>query len=101
LTVPKDTIAIQDQTAKFECLVDSQPKAKISWLLNGKELTNKDNVKFETDAKTSTTYLVIPKVTSNNFGKYTIKASNTVGEVEHNFNLDVLGMFEIIKKVYK
>jgi hypothetical protein len=93
LTVPSDTIAIQDQLAKFECLVDATPKAKITWLLNGKELTNKDNVKFETDAKTSANFLVVPKVTASNFGTYTVKASNSVGEIEHNFKLDVLGNY--------
>ncbi len=92
ITVPSDTIAIQDQQARFECLVDSLPKAKITWFLNGKELTIKDNIKFETDAKTSSTFLVVPKVSSAHFGKYTIKASNGVGEIEHNFSLDVLGI---------
>ena len=74
------------------------PKAKISWLLNGKELTLKDNVKFEADPKTSANNLIIPKINQTvHLGKYTIKASNSVGEVEHIFDLDVLGIFfEII-----
>ncbi len=67
------------------------PKAKLTWLLNGKELTNKDNIKFETDAKTSVTFLIIPKVMSSHIGTYTIKASNNVGEVEHSFTFDALG----------
>ena len=88
--MPSDTIAIQDQPSKFECIVDSLPKAKISWYLNDKELTIKDNVKFETDAKTNATFLSIAKISSVHFGKYTIKASNNVAEVEHNFNVNVL-----------
>ena len=67
------------------------PKPKLTWLFNGRELTNKDNVKFETDAKTSANYLVMPKVSVANIGAYIIKASNSVGEIEHTFNLDVLG----------
>ena len=94
-TKPENTVAIQDQSAKFECLVDAMPKAKLTWLLNGKELTNKDNVKFETDAKTSAVFLVIPKVMSTHIGTYTIKASNNVGEVEHNFNLDAFGIINL------
>lgn len=86
-------VAIQDQAAKFECLVDSMPKAKLAWLLNGKELTNKDNVKFETDAKTSAVFLVIPKVMASHIGAYTVKASNNVGEIEHTFTLDAHGNF--------
>jgi len=72
-------------------LVDALPKAKISWYLNEKELTAKDGFKFETNAQTSVNSLVLAKVTSTHFGKYTIKASNSVGEIEHSFNVDVLG----------
>jgi len=93
LSQPKDAVAIQDTTAKFECIVDSMPKAKVIWLFNEKELTNKDNVKLETDAKTSANYLIIPKVTSNHIGSYTVKALNTVGEISHTFNLDVYGKY--------
>lgn len=73
------------------------PKPKLIWLLNDKELTNKDNVKFETDAKTFTNSLVIPKISASHLGKYVIKASNNVGEIEHTFNLDVLGKKDKIK----
>ena len=91
-------MAIQDQAAKFECLVDAMPKAKLAWFLNGKELTNKDNVKFETDAKTSAVFLVIPKVVAAHIGTYTVKASNSVGEVEHSFTMDAHGK-TVINKV--
>jgi hypothetical protein len=84
-----------NQSAKFECLIDSLPKAKISWFLNDKELTIKDNVKFENDPKTLSNFLTIPKILPTHLGKYTIKASNNVGEVEHNFELNILG-----KKVF-
>ena len=67
------------------------PKAKVTWFLNEKELTIKDNVKFETDAKTSANVLVIPKVSSLHIGTYTIKVSNNVGETEHKFQLNVNG----------
>ena len=93
ITKPSDTIAIQDQSARFECTVDAFPKAKISWFLNEKELTLKDNVKFEIDAKTSASNLVIPKVLSTHLGKLKVKASNTVGEIEHMFELNVLGKY--------
>jgi hypothetical protein len=91
LSQPQNTVAVQDQPARFECLVDSLPKAKLTWLLNGKELTNKDNIKFETDAKTSAVALVIPKVLASHCGTYTIKATNSVGEAEATFVMDTLG----------
>ncbi len=59
--------------------------------MNGKELTNKDNVKFETDAKTSVNFLTITKVLASHIGTYTVKAANNVGEAEHSFNFEVLG----------
>ena len=91
MSQPQNSIAVQDQSARFECLIDALPKAKVSWLLNGKELTNNDNVKLEVDQKTNANVLVIPKVLAVHCGTYTIKASNSVGEAEHTFNLDTLG----------
>lgn len=93
-------MAIQDQAAKFECLVDAMPKAKLTWLLNGKELTNKDNVKFETDAKTSAVTLVIPKVMASHIGTYVVKASNNVGEIEHTFILDAFGTWNDLNQFF-
>ncbi len=91
LSQPKDTIAIQDTMVRFECLIDAMPKPKVTWYLNDKELTVKDNVKFETDVKTSANVMVIPKVSTNFVGFYTVKVSNSVGEIEHKFKLDVNG----------
>jgi len=91
VSTPNNSIAVMDQPAKFECLVDSAPKAKVSWFLNGRELTAKDNVKFEIDAKTSANCLTIAKVSAMHIGSYSIKASNSVGEVEHTFGLDMIG----------
>lgn len=99
LSQPSNTVAIQDQPAKFECLIDSLPKAKVTWLLNGKELTNKDNVKVEVDQKTSANILTIPKVLATHCGTYTIKASNPVGEVEHTFSLDTLEVPKVSGKL--
>ena len=93
---PNETIAVIDQPIKLECLVEALPKAKLSWILNGKELTAKDGVKFETDpARTAYYSMTISKVGAVHMGSYTIKASNAVGEVEQTFNLNVLGKFFI------
>ena len=62
-------------------------------MLNDKELTLKDNVKFEIDPKSSSNNLVIPKISQvAHSGKYTIKASNIVGEAEHKFEVEILGI---------
>jgi hypothetical protein len=82
-----------DGTVRFECVIDALPKAKISWHMNEKELTAKDGVKFETDLKTFTYSLVISKVLSSHVGAHTVKASNTIGESEKSFVLELLSMF--------
>lgn len=92
---------INNQSVKLECLVDALPKAKLSWFLNGRELTTKDGVKFETDPKTSSNNLLIAKIiNTTHLGKYTIKASNIVGETIHTFDLDVLGKKIFQVKIY-
>jgi hypothetical protein len=92
---PSDSIAIQDQSARFECLVDALPKAKLSWFIGDKELIAKDGFKFETNAQTNVNSLVLNKVLPVHLGKYTIKASNSVGEAEISFSVDVLGILFI------
>ena len=62
-------------------------------------MTAKDGFKFEINAQTSANSLVLTKVSSAHLGKYTIKASNSVGEIEHSFNVDVLGKY--LKKMLR
>ena len=50
-------------------------------------------MKFEIDPKSSSNNLVIPKISQvAHSGKYTIKASNIVGEAEHKFEVEILGI---------
>lgn len=88
---PKSTVVLQEQSVRFECLVDALPKAKIQWYLNGRELSMKDNIKIEIDPKTSVNYLIIPRVLQAHLGKYAIRAFNAIGESQHFFDLNVLG----------
>ena len=57
--------------------------------MNDKELTLKDNIKFEN--KDASSNLIIPKVLPTHLGKFKIVASNSVGTVDHTFELNVLG----------
>jgi hypothetical protein len=61
------------------------PKPKVQWYLNNKELTAKEGYKFEGSN------LVIPKVLATHLGIFKIVASNSVGSVEHIFELNVIG----------
>ena len=83
---PTDTVAVKDQPIRFECIVDGFPKPKVQWFLNDKEFTAKD-----TTVKIDACNLSIPKVQSNHLGVFKIKASNSVGSVEHTFELNVIG----------
>jgi len=90
LTKPSDMVGVQGQSLRFESVIEAQPKAKVAWFLNDRELTAKDGVKFEADAKSNACNLVIAKVLAGHLGEFKVKATNTVGTVEHTFNLDVL-----------
>lgn len=91
LSYPKNDFVVLDQSACFQAVVDANPKAKITWLLNGKELTAKDNIKLENDEKKSLYSLIIPKVKQSHSGKYSIKATNSIGMAECEFNIEILG----------
>ena len=81
----------KDESIKIEVVVEASPKPTINWILNGKELTNKDSVQITKDASSDTYTLSIPKLLANHAGILNIKASNTVGTEQIEYNLDILG----------
>lgn len=93
VTHPKDITVVQDSSVRFETTIDALPKAQVSWFYDGRELTLKDGVKFEADQKKPSFHLFIPKVGSQNIGNYTVRAKNSVGQIEHSFTLDIYGNF--------
>lgn len=96
---PADQSVLKDKEAKFECVVKSNPKPNLVWLLNGKEFTNRDGVRVEKDVAKDKYTLVIPKVTPAQIGTITAKASNEFGTVEKNCQLDVLDSPRILNKL--
>ncbi len=92
MSVPKNQVAVQDQTLKVDCFVDAHPKGKISWLFGGKVLTTTDGFKFEMDPKSGKYSMIIPKVNGAvHLGTYTVKAANVVGSIEENFDMSIMG----------
>ena len=88
--MPKEDTFVQlNQSIKLEYTIDALPKAKVAWFLNNKELTIKDNFKFESDIRTGIYSLLIDKVTPVQIGTYCVKASNSIGSIEHEFKLEV------------
>ncbi|XP_022801199.1 uncharacterized protein LOC111338912 isoform X2 [Stylophora pistillata] len=72
---------IRNQSAKFYCSVDGNPKPKVSWSrINGARLANSD----------SSNYLLhISKATFNDSGNYVCTAKNILGQVEKAVRLFV------------
>lgn len=96
---PQDQKVLKDKEAKFECIIKSNPKPNIVWILNEKELTTKDGVRIEKDASKDKYTLVIPKVAAIHVGKITVKASNEYGTVEKTCVLDAMDSPKLTNKL--
>lgn len=99
ITEPADQKVLRDKEAKFECVVKSNPKPNVIWLLNGKEFTARDGVRIEKDANKDKYTLVIPKVTQTHIGTITAKATNEFGTSEKNCQIDVLDSPKLLNKL--
>ena len=99
ITDPLDQNVLKDKEARFECIVKSNPKPNVIWILNDKELTAKDGVKIEKDIAKDKYTLIIPKVLATHIGKYTVKALNEFGSAEKLCNLFVSEIPKIINKL--
>jgi len=94
---PTDQSVLRDKEARFECTIKSNPKPTVSWLLNGKEVTNRDAVKVEKDVAKDKYTLVVPKTTAAL--AITVKASNEFGSIEKAVQLDVLDAPKSLNKL--
>ncbi|MCA9334474.1 immunoglobulin domain-containing protein, partial [Candidatus Saccharibacteria bacterium] len=90
ITEPTEQKVLKDKEAKFECVVRSNPKPNVIWLLNDKEFTTRDGVRMEKDVAKDKYTLVLPKVTPAHVGKITARATNEFGTAERSCELDVL-----------
>lgn len=102
----------KDDSIKLECLIEGVPKPTINWyvnfiffldifikltlfrIINGKELSTKDGVQIEKDVNNNKYSLIIPKLNPTlHAGTVTIKATNVVGIVTHDVNINIFGNF--------
>lgn len=90
---------MKEKEAKFECIIKSNPKPNIIWLLNGKELTAKDGVRIEKDATKDKYTLIFPKVLAAHIGNITVKATNEYGTIEKSCILDALDTPKLTNKL--
>lgn len=83
----------KEESAKFECIIEAVPKATVLWLINGKEVTNKDGVQIEKDPANNRYSLLIPKANPvSHHGVISVKATNPIGTAQHDVNLNILGI---------
>jgi hypothetical protein len=82
----------KDSAVKFECFVDAFPKPSVIWMINGKEVSNKDGVQIEKDVDNNRYTLNIPKANSSiHAGEVTVKASNSFGFIQNETILKIYG----------
>lgn len=83
--------------ASFECAVSGEPRAEISWYLNGDAIEPRDDrVKIFSDPQTGQRGLIISPVRPEDRGNYVARASNRAGEAKSFAKLvvKVLGDFK-------
>lgn len=75
---------------KIYCKVNSSPPAKVTWLLNGKEVNADDNISISPDQST----LLIRKMKPEYVGKIFCEVRNLNNErlVLHNMQLIITGI---------
>lgn len=76
----KDQTSVPSQTVTFETNIYANPKPKVIWTKDGKNLCNSDNCEVIADVQRESYTLIVSSVGLEDDGLYTITASNSVGE---------------------
>jgi hemicentin len=79
----------------IECIAKGHPTPKITWIRDGKVLSNKDGYEIKTDHNTGHSTFVIPHGTTKHSGKYECKVENQYGTYTAEINIDVLRKLKI------
>ena len=89
---PPKTIQVKTgEKLTIECTAKGQPTPKISWLRDGKVLTNKDGFEIKIDQTTGQASFCIPNATMKHIGKYECRVENQYGTHTAEIDIDVLG----------
>lgn len=91
---PTDISVVEKKLARIECEVIGIPIPTVEWYKDGVLVEKSDNIQMEVKNKV-VNVLTIKSVTPANFGSYTIKATNEIGQAECSCVLNVDGMFII------
>ncbi|CAF4635994.1 unnamed protein product, partial [Rotaria magnacalcarata] len=74
----------------IECMAKGHPTPKVSWLRDGKVLSNKDGYDIKVDQTTGHSIFIIPIGTVKHSGKYECKVENQYGTHTAEINIEVL-----------
>lgn len=74
----------------IECMAKGHPTPTVTWLRDGKVLSNKDGFEIRTDEKTGHSFLVIPQAHVKHSGKYQVKVENKYGTHTADITIEVL-----------
>ena len=85
---PTDVSVVEKKLAKIECEVVGIPQPTVEWFKDGMLIEKSDNVQIEVKNKVIN-ILTIKSVTPANFGTYTIRAKNEIGQADCSFILNV------------
>ncbi|RWS25061.1 muscle M-line assembly protein unc-89-like protein [Leptotrombidium deliense] len=82
----KDIEAVLNDKVVLQVEIEG-PKPELTWYFNGKEIGDGDGYLISSDDNKGIYKLEIPKVTSDELGKYTVAASNSGGKAESSCSL--------------
>ena len=85
---------VVNRTVLLECPVSGVPPPKVTWLRNGENLVLNDHMTLLSDGRN----LEIKRAQETDTARYTCIASNEAGELQQNFDLQILGKDDIILK---
>ncbi|VDK45179.1 unnamed protein product [Anisakis simplex] len=83
---PRNTQAIENEPARFECAVVANPKAKVIWYINGNQAIQGHRYKLHYDG---VYYLTISNTRISDAGEIVVIAKNSEGEMMASAILDV------------
>ncbi|XP_062920094.1 hemicentin-1 isoform X2 [Mobula hypostoma] len=85
--MPSEVSVLQGENVKLVCAADGIPRPSVQWLKDSKLLNDTDDKRIRVSSNGST--LHINRTMTTDIGKYTCVASNSAGEEDRIFNLNV------------
>ena len=86
-----DLVVMEKTTAKFEVTFEAAPESKVTWYLDGEELTPDDTLQIETTETHS--MMLLKEVYPEDEGEYWVEVVDKAGKAKSTAYLQVTGMY--------